>query len=36
MVERGELDEIMEWMRLDYEMLRWLQLHGCPEVSDGQ
>lgn len=36
MVERGELDEIMEWMRLDYEMLGRLQLHGGPEVTDGQ
>lgn len=36
MVERGELDEIVEWMRLDEEMLGWLELDGSPEVANSE
>lgn len=36
MVERGELDEIVERMRLDTEMYRWLELDGRPEVADSE
>lgn len=33
MVERVELDEIVELMWLYYHMFRWLQLHWRPEVA---
>lgn len=36
MVERAKLDEIMERMRLDEEMLGWLELGGSPEVADSE